>query len=155
MASATNQKVHTSATVLLQVGGKNIGVGQSATATEQFNVQPVSRGFGSIMPLEHVATEWSANIEMDKFYLRNHSLAQMGLAASGSGILAMEPIDIAFIDSLLTSQELTTFLGCTLITRSFTVTHNNIVGERATWWAMDVKNDTPMYSHKVTDYMNQ
>lgn len=154
MVQAVNQKTYTSATVLLQLDNKIIGVGQNATGTENFNVIPVPEGFGSIMPMEHAITEWSATVSMDKFYLRKNSLVEMGVAPSGSGILKMKPINISFIDSLDTSRTLTVFMDCTLQTREFTVTHNAVVGERATWLALNIDNAAPA-SYGYTGYEGQ
>lgn len=139
MVDNANKKVHTSATVLMLLDGKAIGVGQNATGTENFNVIPVPQGFGSIMPLEHVITEWSATVTMDKFYLRNKSLTQAGVAATGSGILNMRPINISFLNADDQSKKLTNFLNCTLQSREFTISQNAIVGERATWLALNVE----------------
>ena len=143
MSTASNQKVYSSATVLLQLHGKTIGVGQNAVGTENFNVIPVPMGFGSIMPLEHAITEWNASVSVEKFYLKNKSLVEMGIAPSGSGVMHMPPINIGFVDSLNTAKTLTVFSNCTIQTREFTVSQNAIVGERATWIALDIQNIQP------------
>ena len=145
------QKVHTSATVMLKANNKVIGVGQDATGTENYNVIPVAEGFGSIMPLEHVITEWSATVSMNKFYLRSNSLVEMGIAPSGEGILRLPPINIEFVDSLDNANSLTVFSDCTLQTREFTVTQNQIVGERATWVALNIQGVDP-FSPKPAFY---
>ncbi len=152
MATRSEQKIHTSATVILTMtdntgNSHNIGVGQNAVGTENFNVVPVMEGFGSIMPMEHVITEWSATVSVDKFFLRKSSLVKMGIAASGEGILNMKPINISFLDVDGTADgkgPLTVFTSCTLQTREFTVTQNAVVGERATWLALGVEGTSPI-----------
>jgi hypothetical protein len=158
---ANRQKVHTSATVLLKIQNKDgqyktIGVGQNATATENWNLIAVNTGFGSIMPLEHVVTEWNCTVTLEKFYLRSNSLAELGIASTGAGILTMPPIDIQFLDIESGKPGLTTFKSCTLQSREFTVTQNAVVGERATWLALDVLNTLPnKASSQPGDYAGQ
>ena len=160
MAKRADQKVHTSATVLLQItvpekGTMILGVGQNATGAENYNLLPVPEGFGSIMPLEIVPTEWSANISIDKFFLRKSSLVELDIAPTGEGILNMPPIDIAFLDTNDEAGNMTIFTGCTLQSREFTVAANAIVGERANWLALNVQTPNPELTDKTWIYEGQ
>ena len=70
-------------------------------------------------------------------------------------ILNLPPINIAFLDSLNTAKTLTTFIDCTLQSRDFSVSQNSIVGERATWLALNVAQELPDKYLKVPTYSNQ
>lgn len=139
MATLRNQLVHTNASIQLIVNGVVIGYATNCTGAEEFGTQPVPKGIGSIMPAEHVYTQWAGNVTVSKFFLRKEQVKSAGYAGSAERILNQDVIDIKFIDKV-TGKNIITFVGCTIGNKNFNVTNNGIVGRDATFFALDIIN---------------
>jgi hypothetical protein len=160
MATLQNQKSHSSGSVAIQLGGKTIGIGNSARSTETWEIQTVQKGIGSIEPLEHVPTNWSCTIEIDKFYMRKKSLVDLNIVPEFTDILKFPLIDIVFLDVGDSDTGFLTYSGCTLQTRSLNISHNAIMGESATWLCLQCNTDTATaatqgYTNTGTTFFDQ
>lgn len=80
MASLQNVQTHAGHTVLLKIGGYEIGRAQTANARRTFGTQGVYE-IGSIMPVEHVPLRYEGSVTLDKFLIR------LGEVSSLRGIL--------------------------------------------------------------------
>lgn len=130
-ASAANQTVHSGQTVRLKIAGKEVGRIQSGNGNRSFGQQGVYQ-LGSIMPQEHVATQYQGGFTVDAFYLRKSSLAELGLLAYGEEILTMDVIDIEVTDNV-TNKTVIVYEGCSLDSCSETFSVGAISGQNASW----------------------
>jgi hypothetical protein len=80
MASLQNVQTHAGHTVLLKIGGEQVGRAQTANARRSFGTQGVYE-IGSIMPVEHIPLRYEGSVSMDKFLIR------LGAVSSLRGIL--------------------------------------------------------------------
>lgn len=141
MASVTQQQSHAGHTIKLKIDGKEVGRVQSIDARASFG-QEGQYEIGSIMPQEHVALRYEGSITVDKFRLRKKSLAELGLAKLGEGILRMNVIDIEVTDQF-TGDIVEVYRGCSLGEYSRSHRANAISGENATWNYLSCDQGTP------------
>lgn len=141
MASVTNQSVHAGHTIRLKVDGQEVGRAQSIDGRRSFSQEAVHE-IGDIMPQEHVALRFEGSVTLDKFKIRNKSLAELGLAKLGRGILNMDVIDIEITDRF-TGDIVMVYRGCSLQDYSENFRANAISGENATWTYLSSDQGTP------------
>lgn len=141
MASVNNQSVHAGHTIRLKIDGKEIGRAQSVDGRRSFGQEGVYE-IGSIMPQEHVALRYEGTVTLDKFKIRTKSLAEIGLAKLGVGILNMDVIDIEITDRF-TGAIVMVYRGCSLQDYSENFRANSISGENATWTYLSSDQGTP------------
>lgn len=141
MASVGNQTVHAGHTIRLKIDGKEIGRAQSVDGRRSFGQEAVME-IGSIMPQEHVALRYEGSVTLDKFRIRTKSLAEVGLAKLGVGILNMNVIDIEITDRF-TGAIVMVYRGCSLQDYSENFRANSIAGENATWTYLSSDQGTP------------
>jgi hypothetical protein len=131
MASVAQQQSHAGHTIRLKIDGKEVGRVQSIDGRGSFG-QEGQYEIGSIMPQEHVALRFEGSVTVDKFRIRKKSLAELGLAKLGEGILTMGVIDIEVTDRF-TNAIVEVYRGCSLNEYSRSHRANAISGENATW----------------------
>ena len=141
MASVVNQSVHAGHTIRLKINGKEVGRAQSVDGRRSFGQEAVHE-LGSIMPQEHVALRYEGSVTLDKFKVRTKSLAEIGLAKLGVGILSMDVIDIEITDRI-TGAIIMVYRGCSLQDYSENFRANSISGENATWTYLSSDQGTP------------
>src|SRR6185312_3458504 len=110
MASVAQQQSHAGHTIRLKIDGKEVGRAQSIDGRGSFG-QEGQYEIGSIMPQEHVALRFEGSVTLDKFRIRKKSLAELGLAKLGEGILNMSVIDIEITDRF-TGDIVEVYRGC-------------------------------------------
>ncbi len=141
MASVTNQSVHAGHTIKLKVDGQEIGRAQSVDGRRSFGQEGVYE-ISSNMPVEHVALRYEGSVTLDKFKVRKKSLAELGLARFGVGILNMDVIDIEITDKI-TGDIIVVYRGCSLQDYSENFRANAISGENATWVYLSADQGIP------------
>jgi len=141
MASIANQSVHAGHTIRLKIDGQEIGRAQSIDGRRSFGQEGVYE-IGSIMPQEHVPLRYEGTVTLDKFKIRKKSLAELGLAKFGVGILNMDVIDIEVTDNY-TGDIVVVYRGCSLQDYSESFRANAIAGENATWTYLSADQGTP------------
>ncbi len=141
MASVNNQSVHAGHTIRLKIDGQEIGRAQAVDGRRSFGQEGVYE-IGSIMPQEHVALRYEGTVTLDKFKIRTKSLAEIGLAKLGVGILNMDVIDIEITDRF-TGAIVMVYRGCSLQDYSENFRANSISGENATWTYLSSDQGTP------------
>lgn len=135
MARALDQTVHTGNTIVLKVNGREIGRAQGLDARRSFGTQPVYE-LGSIMPKEHVHTQYEGSFSLERYYVRNQSLKDLGLSELGEGILKKGVIDVEVIDKH-TGKTVRVYRGCSLQDTSETFRVGQISGENSNWVYLD------------------
>jgi hypothetical protein len=129
--SVRKQQTHAGHTIRLKVAGQEVGRAQSVDGRRSFG-QEGQYEIGSIMPQEYVALRYEGSVTLDKFKIRKKSLAELGLAKYGVGILNMDVIDIEITDRI-TGDIVVVYRECSLQDYSENFRANAISGENATW----------------------
>mgnify|MGYP000533856959 CR=1 FL=1 len=140
MARQQDQTVHTGNTVVLKVGGKEIGRAQGLDARRSFGTQPVHE-IGSIMPKEHVYTQYDGSFSLERYFVRKQSLKDLGLSALGEDILYKGVIDVEVVDKQ-TGKTVRIYRGCTLQDTSETFRVGQISGENSNWVYLEAGDGT-------------
>jgi len=141
MSSVAQQQSHAGHTIKLKIDGKEVGRVQSIDARGSFG-QEGQYEIGSIMPQEHVALRFEGSVTVDKFRIRKKSLAELGLAKFGEGILKMGVIDMEVTDRF-TGDIVEVYRGMSLNEYSRSHRANAISGENATWLYLSADQGTP------------
>lgn len=141
MATIRNQSVHAGHTIRLKIDGHEIGRAQSIDGRRSFGQEAVYE-IGSNMPVEHVALRYEGSVTVDKYKIRKKSLADLGLAKYGVGILNMDIIDIEVTDRV-TGDIVIVYRGCSLQDASENFRANAIAGENATWVYLSADQGKP------------
>jgi hypothetical protein len=141
MASVAQQRSVSGNIIRLKIDGKEVGRAQSIDARASFG-QEGQYEIGSIMPVEHVALRYEGSVTVDKFRIRKSSLADLGLAKFGVGILKMGVINIEITDRY-TNEIIEVYRGCSLNEYSRSHRANAISGENATWMYLSADSGTP------------
>jgi hypothetical protein len=141
MASVAQQQSHAGHTIRLKIDGQEVGRAQSIDGRVSFG-QEGQYEIGSVMPQEHVALRVEGSVTLDKFRIRKKSLAELGLAKLGEGILNMNVIDIEITDRF-TGDIVEVYRGCSLGEYSRSHRANAISGENATWQYLSADMGTP------------
>lgn len=131
MANLVNTKTAAGHILKLLIDNKEIGRAQSIDGQQDFGTENQYQ-IGSIMPQESIPLRFQGTVTVDKFLIRQASLAELGLAPMGVAILLMDVIDIQVIDRY-SGLTIETYHGCSLQTQSKSFRANAIVGENATW----------------------
>ena len=141
MASVTQQQSHAGHTIRIKIDGKEVGRIQSIDGRASFG-QEGQYEIGSIMPAEHVALRYEGSVTVDKFRLRKKSLAELGLAKLGAGILTMNVLDIEVTDKF-TGDIVEVYRGCSLNEYSRSHRANAISGENCSFVYLSADTGTP------------
>lgn len=131
MATVKDQTVHTGHTILLKIKGRTIGRAQGIDGDRSFGTEGVYE-IGSIMPQEHVTNRYEGNINLERFFVREGDLADIGLASVGEEVLKKDIITIEILDKY-TCKLIRRYHGCTIVTYRETFRANAIAGEHATF----------------------
>jgi hypothetical protein len=144
MATQSLQKVYSSAIILLVIDSKVIGTAQACTVVERWTALPVTYGLGSIKILEHVITDWQAEVTLEKFAIRKKLLSQLpGTTNPNDGVVPRGPNALNFIPITITVQDkvtgeiLDSFKDCTMTSHELDIREKSIVGERGSWVCVD------------------
>ncbi|QKE56371.1 tail tube protein [Bacillus phage YungSlug] len=140
-ATQKNQTVHSGATVLLMINNKVVGRAQGIDGRRSFGTEGVYE-IGSIMPQEHVQNRYEGTATLDRFFVKNKSLKDLGLASLGEEVLQLDLIDMVVIDKE-TKAIIRAYRGCTISDYSENFRAGAISGENATFQylkASDAKN---------------
>lgn len=121
---------------LLKIQGVEIGRAQNVTADTDFGLEDVS-GIGNILIQEHVNTRVIHTLTMDKFIIRTRTLLELGFVPVSEDVLNMDVIDIEILtkDGILIKK----YMHCSCASYGIRVAAHAIVGENATWRALDAQ----------------
>lgn len=153
MAHVNNQTVHSGHTIRIKYKGKVIGRAQGADGDRSFGTEGVYE-IGSIMPQEHIHNRYEGSFTLERFFVRNKDLTELGLASLGEevlrrGIFTME------IEDNYTGKLVRSYHGMSIVNYRESFRVGAISGENATFtylFARDGKNDVIKgVSRKGTD----
>lgn len=131
MANQTRQTVVTGNILQIVIGGKVVGLAQTADGRRSFGTEPV-HGIGNFMPVEHVQLRYDGTFTVDRFFIRTQDLRSLKLAALGSDILDLGIVDVLVVDRV-SRKVLRQYIGCTISDYTETFRANAIAGENATF----------------------
>ena len=141
-----NQTVHNGASVILKIDGQEIGRAQGVDGRRDFGTEGVYE-IGSIMPTEHVFNRYNGTATIERFFVKEKSLKDLGLASLGSEVLKRGTINMEVIDKA-TGNIVRTYRGCSINEYSESFRVGTISGENATFSYLeasdgkDVSSDT-------------
>lgn len=145
MSKLVNQNVHGSNTLVIFIRGKEVGRANGLNISPDFGTQPVPEGIGSIMPSEHVALEYRAEVSIETFMIRlrtgtagNQGIQDVLGCPVGEDILLTEPFDVVVQDKL-TKAPVLVCEQCTWSGVSFSIRQGAIVGKDARAQAIRVR----------------
>jgi hypothetical protein len=120
--------------IILKINGTEIGRAQNVTADSDFGLEDVS-GIGDVLVQEHVPTKVTHSITVDKFIINKKTLLELGNVPVSEDVLLIGVIDIEILtkDGTLIKK----YESCTAANYSLRVAAHAIVGENATWRALD------------------
>jgi hypothetical protein len=121
--------------IILKIHGVEVGRAQNVTADTDFGLEDVS-GIGDILVQEHVPTKITHTLTVDKYIINTQSLMEIKDVPVSEDILTLGVIDIEILtkDGTLIKK----YESCTTANYSLRVAAHAIVGENATWRALDV-----------------
>jgi len=124
---------------LLKIQGIEIGRAQNVTADTDFGLEDVS-GIGNVLVQEHVNTKIVHTLTTDKYIINKKTLLELGYVPVSEDVLNMGVIDIELLtkDGTLIKK----YMHCSCANYSLRVTAHAIVGENATWRALDAQIGT-------------
>lgn len=140
MATERSQTVHSGSTILIMVNNKVVGKAQGLDARRSFGTEPVHE-IGTIMPKEHVHNRYEGSATLDRFYVKEKSLADLGLAALGEDVLDLDIFDIVVVDKH-TKEIVRAYRGCTITDYSENFRVGAIAGENATFSYLKATDST-------------
>jgi hypothetical protein len=119
---------------ILKIGGQEVGRAQNVTADTDFGLEDVS-GIGDVLVQEHVNTKVTHTLTMDKFIISKKTLLELGIIPVSEDVLTKGVIDIEILtkDGTLIKK----YESCSCANYSLRVSAHAIVGENATWRALD------------------
>lgn len=138
MASVTNQTVQTGNTVYFMIKNVPIARAQSISAERSFGTTGVYQ-IGSIMPQEHVTNRYEGSISMERFFVREQGLHELGYSSVNERILQTPIFTIEVIDKY-TGKLARAYHGCTAVNYRETFRVGAICGENATWTYLFAKS---------------
>lgn len=127
MARVADQSVQTGNTIYLMIKTTPIGRAQSLSAERSFGTEGVYE-IGSIMPQEHVFLKYTGTVNLERFRMKNQSLATLGFAALGEEVLNIDIVDIVTVDNL-TNEVIIAYRGCSINNYSESYRANEITTE--------------------------
>lgn len=119
---------------ILKIGGQEVGRAQNVTADTDFGLEDVS-GIGNVLVQEHVNTKVTHTLTMDKFIINKQTLLELGIVPVSEDVLTKGVIDIEILtkDGTLIKK----YESCSCANYSLRVAAHAIIGENATWRALD------------------
>lgn len=102
--SLVNQGVHGSNSMVIKVRGREVGRANGVDVNLDFGLQPVPEGIGSIMPAEHVALDYRADISVNSFLIRlrtvgnNAGIQDVLGTPINEDVLLQEPFTLEVLD---------------------------------------------------------
>ena len=122
--------------ISIKIRGQEVGRAQNITADTDFGLEDVS-GIGDVLVQEHVNTKITHTFTMEKFIINKQSLLDLKIVPVSEDVLTMGLIDIEIINkeqgTLIKKYE-----NCSCQNYSLRVAAHQIVGENATWRALNV-----------------
>jgi len=125
------QSVHSGASIILKIDGQEIGRAQGIDGRRSFGTEGLYE-LGSIMPQEHVFNRYEGSVSLEKFYVKNKSLKDLGLLSLGADVLKRDKINIEVLDKE-TGAIVRTYRGCSAQDYSESFRVGAISGENATF----------------------
>ena len=122
-------------TIILKIGGTEIGRAQNITADTDFGLEDVS-GIGNVLVQEHVNTKVTHTFTMEKFIINKKTLLELGIVPVSEDVLTMGVIDIEILEKM-SGTLVKKYESCSCQNYSLRVAAHQIVGENATWRALD------------------
>lgn len=140
MATVITQKVHSGHTIYLKIGGIIVGRAQGINGRRSFGTQGVYE-IGSIMPQEHINLRYEGTATLDRFFVKNQSLNELGLAPLGEEVLKKNVIDMEVYNKI-DGSIVRVYRGCTIGDYSETFRANAICGENATFYYLTCSDNS-------------
>lgn len=125
------QSVATGSSIILKIGGQEVGRAQSIDGRRDWGTEGVYE-LGSIMPKEHVHNRYNGTATLERYFVAKKSLAELGFSSLGEEVLQKGVIDIEVIDKS-TGKLLRAYRGCTINDSSENFRVGAISGENATF----------------------
>lgn len=144
MAKQSKQTVYTGATVLLLINNKVVGKAQGIDGRRSFGTEGVYE-IGTIMPREHVYNRYEGSVSLERFFVKNESLKELGLAALGEEVLNLDIIDIVVIakgEGNEPGKIIRAYRGCSIQDYSESFRANAIAGENASFVYLKASDTT-------------
>jgi len=148
MATVLNQTVHSGHTIYLKISGIIVGRAQGLNGRRSFGTQGVYE-IGSIMPQEHVNLRYEGTATLDRFLVKQDTLADLNIASLGEEVLKQDVIDIEVFDKT-TGDIIRVYRGCTISDYSEVIKVNAICGENATFQYLTCSDNTDTDSSDTT-----
>lgn len=131
MATALEQTVHSGHTIQIKVGTEVVGRIQGLDGDRSFGTEGVYE-IGSMMPQEHVTNRYEGSITMERFFVREKSLHELGYSSVNENVLRTPIFTIEVLDKY-TGKLVRAYHGCTAVNYRETFRVGAIAGENATW----------------------
>jgi len=138
MATVFEQTVHTGHTINIKIGSVIVGRAQGLDGDRSFGTEGVYE-IGSIMPQEHVTNRYEGSISMERFFVREQGLHELGYSSVNERILQTPIFTIEVIDKY-TGKLARAYHGCTAVNYRETFRVGAICGENATWTYLFAKS---------------
>ena len=121
---------------LLKIKGTAIGAGivQSANVSDDFGMQRIS-GLGNPEAVELVIGEVTHTISLNKFFVYNQKLKDLGYMPESKDYLTSGEVDIEIIDSI-SGQTMEHYTGCKMASCGRDYGKHAPVSESATFFAI-------------------
>jgi hypothetical protein len=100
------------------------------------------------MPQEHINLRYEGTAILDRFFVKQSSLKDLGLAPLGEEVLRKDVIDLEVYDKV-TGKIVRVYRGCTISDYSETFKANAICGENATFQYLTCSDNTDTDSEIV------
>jgi len=121
---------------LLKIKGQTVGVGvvQSCNIADDFGLQRVS-GLGFEEAVELVTGEVSHTVSLEKYFMYNKKLNDLGFAPKSNEYLTSGELEIEIIDRI-SQQTMELYTGCKAANHNRNYTKHTVTAESATFFAL-------------------
>lgn len=135
--ATVNHKVRSGNHMAVLLDGKNVGMLQSVSMSDDYGLEPAS-GIGDIHVQEYVPTMARHSISVSNMVLKQSGLRKAGISAiNGDSVLKGLVFDIAVYDKL-TGEELRRYVGCSYASGSMEVNKHQILMSSGQFSCLDV-----------------
>lgn len=135
--STTNVKVRTGNRVIVTMDGKQVGLIQSISASDDYGLEPAS-GIGDIHVVEHVPSMARHSVRVSSMILFVGAMRELGIAAlDGDDVLRGKVFDIV-VQSKDDGSVLRKYIGCSYASGDVEVQKHAIITSNAQFNALNV-----------------
>lgn len=135
--ATVNHKVRSGNHMAVLLDGKNVGMLQSVSMSDDYGLEPAS-GIGDIHVQEYVPTMARHSISVSNMVLKQSGLRKAGISAiNGDSVLKGLVFDFAVYDKL-TGEELRRYVGCSYASGSMEVNKHQILMTSGQFSCLDV-----------------